>query len=139
MSELYSKAGAKSYGYLLASAEGADVFSIPCKPGTAVIPRGTVMYREATGLWSPAAAANVVTTNQLCVVDEDVDVTQSTTVAEDAKAYRAGHFVAGKVTLANNAALTDANKVVLRMQGIVFDQMESTSTFDNTVDNTATE
>ena len=54
-------------------------------------------------------------------------------VAEDAAAYRAGIFVDGAVKLAAGAALTDAIKVVLRGQNIVFDKKESVETFDNTV------
>lgn len=139
MSDLYSVIGEKGYSNLLADPQGADVISIPCKPGSGAITRGTLMYREATGMWSPAAAANVVNTNQLAVLNEDVDTTGSapasgkTAVAEDAAAYRAGCFVDGAVKLAAGAALTAAHKVILRMQGIVFDPMESTSTFDNYV------
>lgn len=138
MSELYSKIGEKGYSNLLADPQGADVFAIPCEPGNGSIPRGTVMYRKSSGLWAPAAAANVVNTNMLAVINEDVDTGTApasgvTAVAEDAAAYRAGCFVDGCVKLTAGAALTDALKVILRQQGIVFDKMESTGTFDNSV------
>ena len=56
-----------------------------------------------------------------------------TAVAEDGLAYRAGCFIDGAVKLTAGAALTDAHKVILRQQGIVFDKKESTTTFTNTV------
>ena len=138
MSELYSVAGTSIPDQLLADPQGADVIAIPCKPGNGAIVRGTVMYREASGLYSPAAAANVVETNMLVVLNENVDTgaapaSGDKAVAEDAAAYRAGRFIDGRVKLAGDAALTDAHKVILRKQGIVFDVKEQTATFDNTV------
>lgn len=138
MSDLYSVIGTASYANLLADTEGADVIGIPCEPGNGSINAGTVMYRKASGLYAPAAAANVVTTNMLVVLKEavatgDAPEAGETAVAENAAAYRAGIFIDGMVTLAEGAALTDALKVVLRGQNIVFDKKESTSTFENTV------
>lgn len=138
MTDLYNTIGTRSYDNLLADPQGADVITIPCKPGNGAVARGTVMYREATGLWSPAASAQVVSTNQFAVLNEDVDTGAAPAsgvkaVAADAAAYRAGRFIAGKVKLAASAALTEAHKVILRTQGIVFDPMESTATFDNSV------
>ncbi len=134
MSELYKKIGESAYAQLLADPQGADVIAIPCEPGNGEIPRGTVMYRKASGLWAPAANGQVSTSYMLAVLNEDVDTGSAvspTAVAEDAAAYRAGRFVDGKVFLASEAALSDANKVVLRLQGIVFSPMESTGTFHN--------
>lgn len=141
MSELYEVIGTSNYDQLLADPQGADVIAIPCKPGNGTVKRGTVMYREASGLYSPAASAQIVSTNQLVVLNEDVDTGSApasgeTAVAKDAAAYRAGRFVSGRVKLAADATLTDAHKVILRLQNIVFDQMESTTTFDNTVTGT---
>ncbi len=136
MSELYSKIGEKGYSNLLADPQGADVFAIPCEPGNGSIPRGTVMYRKSSGLWAPAAAAQVTASNMLAVLNEDIEAgtapaSGAVAVAEDAAAYRAGCFVDGCVKLAAGAALTAAQKVILRQQGSVFDKMESTGTFDN--------
>lgn len=139
MSELYSTIGKKEYDQLLADPQGADVVSIPCTPGKGVVKRGTVMFREESGLYSPAAAEAVVNTNQLVVLNEEVDTGSApgsglTAVAEEAAAYRAGRFVDGRVTLASDAALTAAHKVVLRQQGIVFDPMAGgTETFNNEI------
>lgn len=134
---LYEVVGRKDPSYLLSDPNGADVIAIPCEPGNGIVKRGTVMYRKATGLWAPAAAENAVITNQMAVLDETVDTagldTGTKTIAEDAKAYRAGHFVRGRVTLAADAAVTAAVEVTLRAQGIVFDQMVGTGTFDNSV------
>lgn len=128
---MYSVIGKKEFSYLLADPQGADVIAIPCEPGNGVIKRGTVMVRKDTGMWTPAAAADVAETKMLCVIDEEVDTTQNAKVAEDARAYRAGRLIYGKVTLAAGAALTAANLLVLRKQGLVFDRMEETGTFDN--------
>ena len=138
MSELNRVIGKRSYDQLLADPQGAEVISIPCKPGNGTVKRGTVMYREESGLWSPAATANVVGTNQLAVLNEDVETgddpgSGNTATAEDAAAYRSGRFVNGRVTLAADAALTEAHKVTLRQQGIVFVAKESTKTFTNTL------
>lgn len=138
MSGLYDVIGTRNYTNLLADPQGADVIGIPCKPGNGNVATGTVMYREATGLYSPAASAQIVATNQLVVLKEDVSTGDApaageTATAEDAAAYRAGCFIDGAVKLAEGAALTDAHKAVLRGQNIVFDVKEATGTFDNSV------
>ena len=134
MSELYGVIGTSTPEQLLADPQGADVIGIPCEPGNGTVKRGTVMYRKSTGLYAPAASGNITTSNMLVVLNEDVntgDVVAAGAVAEDAAAYRAGCFIDGKVKLASNATLSDADKVVLRLQNIVFDKAESVSTFDN--------
>lgn len=128
---MYRVIGKKEFSYLLADPQGADVFTIPCEPENGTVKRGTVMVRKDTGLWAPAAAADVAETKMLCVIDEEVDTTRGAKVAEDARAYRAARLLYGKVTLAAGAALTAANMIVLRKQGFVFDRMEETGTFDN--------
>ena len=138
MSALYGIVGTSNPDYLLSDPQGADVIAIPCTPGKGEVKRGTVMFRENNGMWSPAASANVVNTNQLAVLNETVDTgaapaSGKTAVAEDAAAYRAGRFIAGRVKLASDAALTEAHKVILRQQGIVFDVADNAGTFDNTV------
>ena len=138
MSELYDVIGTSEYANLLADPQGADIIGIPCEPGNGDVPVGTVMYRKASGLWAPAASAQIVNTNQFAVLKEAVatgsaPASGETAVAENAAAYRAGCFIDGVVKLTAGAALTDAHKVVLRQQNIVFDKKESTSTFTNTV------
>lgn len=138
MAEIYDVIGTSTPVNLLADPQGADKIAIPCEPGNGDIPAGTLMYRKASGLWAPAAAAQVVNTNQLAVLKEAVasgnaPASGVTAVAEDGLAYRAGCFIDGAVKLAAGAALTDAHKVILRQQGIVFDKKQSTTTFTNTV------
>ncbi len=134
MSEIYRTEGTKTYKNLLADPQGADVIAIPCAPGKGDIPAGTIMYRGATGLYEPAASGQISTSYYLVVLAEDIATGASVgvgAVAEDAKAYRAGCFVDGAVTLASNGTVTAAHKVVLKLQGIVFDVKESTGTFHN--------
>jgi hypothetical protein len=138
MSDLYGVIGTSTYANLLADPEGADVISVPCKPGNGALTAGTLLYRGADGLYAPAATAQVTASNMLVVLAEDVSTGEapasgSTAVAEDAKAYRAGIFVDGTVKLAAGASLTAESKAVLRGQNIVFDKKESAETFTNTV------
>lgn len=138
MVKLYESIGQSGYKNLLADPQGADKIAIPCEPGSGAISAGTVMYRKASGLWAPAAAAQVTASNMLAVLKDGVETGEAPgsgikAVAEDAVAYRAGRFIDGAVTLAAGAALTEANKVVLRGQGIAFNVKESASTFTNSV------
>lgn len=138
MSEMYSTIGSRAYSNLLADPQGADLISIPCEPGNGDVAAGTVMYRKSSGLYAPAATAQITASNQLVVLKEDVATgaapgSGETATAEDAAAYRAGCFVDGAVKLAAGAAVTAAHKVILRGQNIVFDAKETTGTFNNTV------
>ena len=133
MSDLYSVIGRSDYSNLLADPQGADVIAIDCKPGNGEIKRGTLMYREANGMYSPAASGQVTTSYQLVVLNEDVDTgatVEDGAVAEVAAAYRAGRFIDGAVKLASNGTVTAAHKVVLNLMGIVFRTKEGTGTFD---------
>jgi len=130
---MYEVIGTNNPEYLLADPNGADLIAIPCKPGNGVIARGTIMYRGSDGMYLPATAAEAVDTNDLVVLDESVDTDANASIAEDARAYRAGRLIAGKVTLKDGAELTAAVQLALRKQGIVFDQMVSAETFNNEV------
>lgn len=136
---LYDTIGERQYDNLLADERNAETIAINMEPGNGIVKRGTVVYRKATGFWAPAAAANAVITNQLAVMDETVNTAgiagEGTTTAEVARAFRSGTFITGKVTLAADAAVTADAAVVLRTQGIVFDQMVGGETFDNKVSN----
>lgn len=130
---MYEVIGRNEPDYLLADPAGADVIAIPCKPGNGEVKRGTVMYRDDNGMYAPATAADVVNTKFLVVLDETVNTSSNETIAEDARAYRAGRLFRSKVTLAADAALTDAAVLVLRQQGIFFDQMDNAAAFNNKV------
>lgn len=135
---MFETIGTNNPTYLLAKAEGADRVAVSLEPGNGVIPRGTVLYKKGSKMYAPAAAANAVITNDLVILDATVDTGSApasgeTAVAEDAPAYRAGHFIESKVKLASDAAITEAIKIVLRAQGIVFDPVVGTGEFTNTV------
>lgn len=133
MSELYGTIGKKTYSNLLSDPNGAEVIAIPCTPGNGVITAGKIMFREETGLWSPAKKADVTGEKMLAVLKEDVDTggeIEGEATAEDAAAYRSGRFIDGAVA-ASDGAIDAAHKLALRQQGIVFGVKESTETFDN--------
>lgn len=135
MSELYGVVGQQNYANLLSSPTGADAIGINVELGSGVIPAGTVMYRKSSGLFAPAANDQISTSYYLVVLAEPIDAGASVeagAVAPEAKAYRAGCFIDGVVKLASGNALSDANKVVLKLNGIVFDQKVGTA---NTIEN----
>lgn len=128
---MFETIGRNDPDYLVEDPNGIGKIAIPCEPGNGTVKRGTVMYRKESGMWAPAAAENAVDTNQLAVLDETVDTNANATIAEDAAAYSAGRFIAGRVTLANDAPLTEAIKVVLRKQNIEFKPMMGAEAFNN--------
>lgn len=136
---LYETIGTNNPTYLLASHVGTDIIAVAMEPGNGTVNRGTLIYRKETGFWAPAEAANVTAAYDLAVLDETVDTTgevgEGKTVAENARAYRGGHFVSGKVTLKDGSAVTAAHKTVLRTQNIVFDQMAPGDDFNNSTAN----
>lgn len=129
--EMYKVLGTNNQDYLLADPQGADVIAIPVEPDNATVKRGTVMYRKASGLFAPATAVEAVATNFLVVIDETVDTTAHATIAEDARAYRAGRLAKNKVFLAADVAVTPAVELVLRDQGIMLDVTIDAASFDN--------
>lgn len=131
--DMYKVIGQHKPDYLLADPQGAELIAIPLEPGNGTVKRGTIVYRKASGLFAPAAEAEAVTTNFLAVVDETVDTTLNATVAEDARAYRAGRLAKNKVTLAADAAVTPAVELVLRKQGIMLDVTTEAPEFNNKI------
>ena len=124
MSELFGVIGTQSPSYLLADPQGVDKISISCEPGNGSLSRGQIMYRKASGMYAPAATGNIIGTNNLVVLDEAVNTSASLTVAEDARAFRAGRLIGSKLIVASGGTLTAAHKLVLRQQGIVLDVMD---------------
>lgn len=134
---MYATIGKWEPEYLLSDPQGAQVIAIPCTPGNGTIQRGQIMKREANGMYAPAAAADIVSTNHLVVIDEVVDTAANAEIAADARAYRAGRMIESKLLLAGGETLTAAHKLVLRQQGIITDVlMEDAAEFNNS---TATE
>jgi len=138
MTELYKNIGSYTPAYLLASAEGADRIAVNVAPGAAAIARGTVLFRNADGMFEPAAAADIVNTKELVILDEDADVTQSETVAIAACAYRAGHFIRKYVKDKTGTAITKAHELVLRQQNMVMEPMDDWTDDEDVFDNTET-
>lgn len=136
MSNLYGVIGKFDYTNLLEDPQGADAFAVSMLPGKGLIKAGTVLEQNSsTLLWEPAASGHISANYMLAVLGEDVDTgAPSSTLAIDAKAYRAGCFIDGAVKYDNSGTLTDltaAHKLALRLQGIVFKAKESTADIDN--------
>lgn len=138
MSNLYGIIGQSTPDHLLADPMNGNPISVPMEPGNGTIKRGTVVYRKSAGFWAPAASADIVNTNLFAVLNEEIETGETpesgaTVVAENAAAYRTGTFIDGRVTLASDAALTAAHKVVLARQGIIFSVKSEADEFDNGV------
>ena len=88
MSSIYGKIGESKPDYLLSDPKDGDKIAVPMYPGNGVVKRGTLLFRESNGMYSPAAAADAVDNNSLVVLDETVDTDVSETIAENAAAYR---------------------------------------------------
>lgn len=127
MATLYGKIGQNDPSYLLADPIGAEKIGVSLKPGVGTIKRGTVIYRNASNLYEAAAAANIIATNYLAVLDEEVTSATGETIAPVAAAYRTGRLIAGKVLTSAGTAVTAAQEVILREQGILLSQMDATA------------
>ena len=130
MSELYEVAGTSTPEQILAKVD-ADPIAINLKPGEGKLTRGMLLYKNASGFYEKATTSQISTSYFLVVLDENVDTgSDGTAVAEVAKAYRGGTFIEGKVTYDNSGTKTkptEAHKVGLRMQGILFDQSDKSA------------
>lgn len=140
MSNLYGIIGQSTPEHLLADPLNARPITIPVEPGNGTVPRGAVVYRKASGLWAPAATANITTGEMLSVLNEEIEsgeapTSGATAVAENAAAYQTGRFIDGKVLYLNGSAyeaVTAAHKTALAKQNIFFDQsVESAAEFEN--------
>lgn len=139
MENLFGTLG-QSVSNPLETAGGAfDTASVSMEPGHGVVKRGTVLYRKSGVLYAPAAAANILTTNTLVVLRNDVDTDASATVAALADVIISGSLLAQKVVLADGETNLDASQAtVLRMQGIVLKPFEDLSGVHEIADNTVT-
>lgn len=109
----------------------AEVFAVKISKGTAeaTYKRGTVLALsggtagtgEMVPLGTSAASNETLTAN--CILA--VDVTVGTAAAENALAYRTGHFAENMLLVASGYTLTSADKEALRDVGILLsDAME---------------
>lgn len=132
MSSMYETIGRYEPSYLLADPVGVQKTAIPCEPGNGVVERGTIMYRKENGMFAPAEAANATKDTYLTVLDETVDTSAVTGVAEDAVAYEHGRLIAGRVTLKDGGEVTSAIALALRQQGITLHQLSGAApVFEN--------
>lgn len=131
MSKLFDVIGRTQDSELIADAWGADPITVPMEPGNGVIERGTILYRKANGMYAPATTSQMSANYDLCVLNEQVDTDANMAVAEDANAFRAGHFIIGKVIFKDGTTLTDAYALVLRQQNILLDRTMDGVTFEN--------
>ncbi len=139
MENLFGTIGTHEPSYLLASNVLTDAIGISVEPGNGTIPAGAVMYRKSGVMYAPAEAANIVATNNLVVLRDDVNSETSATVAVAAAAYRQGKFIAGKVLVKNGTdyeAITAAQAVVLRGQNIELSPMDNWAEDPVEADNT---
>lgn len=139
MENLFGTIGTHEPSYLLATSNDTDAIAISVEPGNGTIPAGAVMYRKNGVIYAPAAAANIAEANNLVVLRDDVDTTTSATVAVAAAAYRKANFIAGKVLVKNGSdyeAITAAQSVVLRKQGLTLSPMDDWSGESVEADNT---
>lgn len=132
---MYGVIGNYDPSYLLADPMHCNKIAISVEPGNGVVARGTVMYRKDSGMYAPAAAGDVVATNDLVVIDSEVDSDADVAIAEDAAAYRRAHLITGRVLLADGTAIAAEQAIVLRMQGIVCDPMDDWTKDEQIFDN----
>ena len=130
METIFNVIGSKSYKNLLADPKGADLITVPVYPNAAAIAAGTLLTRNSAGLWTPIASADIADNVELVVLMEDLPI-NSTAVATDATAARAGCFIDGVVKESGGDAPSAAQKLILRKQGIVFKPDSTAGAFAN--------
>lgn len=129
----FANIGTYDYKSLLADAHcAAEIAAINVTPGQGLLTIGTVLYRGENGIYSAAAEADCVSAKNLCVLNEEID-TAASEEALVAAAYRNGRLLAEAVHLKDGAALTAANKLALRQQGILLKAGTGAAEFNNEI------
>ena len=132
---MYGTIGKWEPDYLLSDPQNAQPIGIDCMPGNGTIQRGMIMKRESSGMYVPAAAADITAAKYLVVLGETVDTDANETVAAAAQAYRAGRFFSSRLLLSDGGKLTAEHKLVLRQQNIDTDLlMEDAEEFNNSTE-----
>ena len=124
--EIYSVLGQAVDISLLAGTGTEKAIGVALKPGNGLILRGTVIQKDADGLYGPAATGEMA--NGECAVlasDEDTG-DEASGVAGSASAYKSGCFIRNKLVLAAGGTLSAADLLELRRQGITVDGEEET-------------
>lgn len=122
MGNLFGTEGTKTMDMFLANPVGAVIKGVAIKPGNGELTKGVVLVRDAsTGLYEPATAATLIAGSICCVLAEDVNTgTGVTGPTYQKSAYFRGHFLRGKVKLANGP-LPAAALGVLNGMGIMLE------------------
>lgn len=103
-------------GLFVSNIPVADVVHVKLAAGEGTLKRGTVVTGAPGGELAAAAAA-LVATNGTYILTDDVELSDTVTVAT---AYRSGHFARNKVSTDGKHTLTAADEEILRKSGILF-------------------
>lgn len=128
--QIYAQIG-ESQDYALLAGVGTErTVGIAVKPGSGTLERGTLVMLGADGLYAPAETGKF--TGALAVLDETTETGDSTTgTAPSVRAYSAGRFLKAKLKL-TAGALTAADLVEMRRQGILVEDMDGSVNNDVT-------
>lgn len=140
MANLFQVVATKTMANFLADLTGAVREGVSLTPRQGKLKMGQLLYRDkSTGMYAPATSTQMDGTYSLAVLAEDVDtagvVGPNGLISEDAVAFTRACFVDGAVFLKDSdttALPTDAQKLVLRQQGITFKPAVGTGNFTNT-------
>lgn len=117
--QLYTEQNSPVPKLLFASDVDAVIKTIVMSPGEGTVEMGSIVYRDAAGLYLAAAAADVVAGKDLCVLNETADTgADNENVGTVANAIFGGVLIAENLTLKDGVPLTDAMKLTLRGLGI---------------------
>lgn len=111
-----------TFSSLLAGGENARAISVAIAAGEGEVKRGSIIKRGEDGTYTFAANTDVVATNSLAVLDEDVNATTAVT----ARAWQSGIFMPDKLML-KSGSLTVANETALRGMGIMLKAYEKST------------
>ena len=104
---------------IFASGAGARAIAIAVAAGEGSLKRGSILVRDTDNTYKFAATADVVATNNLVILDEDLETgSDNTQMATVSRGWSSGVFMSGKLILKSNGALTAANMAALSNMGI---------------------
>ena len=112
-----------TFSSLLAGGENARAISVAVASGEGEVKRGSVLKRGDNGTYTFAASTDVVATNSLAILDEDVNAADA---AVTTRAWQSGIFMPDKLLL-KSGSLTVANETVLRNAGIMLKAYEKST------------
>lgn len=117
MTELTKSLGISTNYGMLAGTGTERVIGVALTPGSGILARGTILAKQATGLFAPLATGSAASAMCAVLIDTTDTGTETAGIAQSASAYDKGRFQGDKIFLASGE-LTDADKLALRTQGI---------------------